>query len=261
MPRGSTRLRPRLKMLPLATDAPAWRSWSWGGPLPYSPTESPRHSSGGCRDRPSGIAARRGDSPREYGDGDGDGSQRTEHDSDGYSTTSDLPPVSSAVTENDVMWMSKPSRRGRRVTRCALMICFLAGGELLASCSTPLTFRQLSFDAKHLPVPQGVVFVKVTNSVEDGPGFTTAHSEQVTRTFENKLPCTILEARWTAELRRARRSFAVDLEPHLAGASGLSRITLNDRPENLGITLGPITNEGVYISCKAPFIWAFNSPH
>ncbi len=137
----------------------------------------------------------------------------------------------------------------------------LAAGGLIAGCSAPLSFTQLSYDARHVPVPQGITFVKEVRSTEDGPGFTTTHSEQVTRTFHNPLPCTTLQDEWVTTLRRAGRSFTLDLEPRLFGANGLSRITINDRPEHLGITIGAITNEGSFISCDAPFIWSFNSPH
>ena len=145
------------------------------------------------------------------------------------------------------------------------MPAFAAGGlvaaGLIASCSAPLSFTQLSYNARHVPVPRGLTFVREVSSTEDGPGFTTTHSEQVTRTFRNPLPCTTLQEEWVGVLRRAGRSFTVDLEPRLGGETGLSRITITDRPEQLGITLGAITNEGSYISCNAPFVWSFNSPH
>jgi hypothetical protein len=153
------------------------------------------------------------------------------------------------------------ARRLRRLKIPAFAVGSLAAGGLVASCSVPRSFTELSYDARHVPVPQGITLVKEIRSTEDGPGFTTTHSEQVTRTFHNPLPCTTLQEDWGSALRRAGRSFTLDLEPRLSGASGLSRITIDDRPEHLGITLGAISNEGNYISCDAPFIWSFNSPH
>ena len=153
------------------------------------------------------------------------------------------------------------TRGWRRQKLPALAIGSLAAGGLLVSCSTPLSFMELSLNARHVPVPQGITFVKEVRSTEDGPGFTTTQSEQVTRVFHNSLPCTTLQEEWIGALRRAGRSFSLDLEPRLGGASGLSTIIINDRPEHLGITLGAITNDGSYISCNAPFIWSFNSPH
>ena len=153
------------------------------------------------------------------------------------------------------------TRGWRRQKLPALAVGGLAAGGLLVSCSTPLSFMELSLNARHVPVPQGITFVKEVRSTEDGPGFTTTQSEQVIRVFHNSLPCTTLQEEWIGALRRAGRSFSLDLEPRLGGASGLSTIIINDRPEHLGVTLGAITSKGNYISCNAPFIWSFNSPH
>jgi len=154
-----------------------------------------------------------------------------------------------------------PVAGGRILKVLAAATCGVVAGGLIASCSPPLSFTQLAYDARHVPVPEGLRFVKEVRSTEDGPGFTTTHSEQVTRTFDNSLPCPTLQEEWVNALRRAGRSFTLDLEPRLGGASGLSMITVNDRPEHLGITLGSIANDGSYISCATPFIWSFNAPH
>jgi hypothetical protein len=53
----------------------------------------------------------------------------------------------------------------------------------------------------------------------------------------------------------------MDREPALYVGEGQVEIVITDRPENLGITLGLITNKGAYIECGGPFIWAFNHLH
>lgn len=103
--------------------------------------------------------------------------------------------------------------------------------------------------------------MRQASSTNDGPGFSTSHSEEVTRTFANGLPCTELQALWVDALRQAHRSFTVTPEPHLFGTSGQAEIVISDRPENLGITLGYIDSDGTYTQCTSPFVWSFNSLH
>lgn len=133
--------------------------------------------------------------------------------------------------------------------------------SLSAGCSAPRSFAQLSADAAEVPVPAGVTLVHQASSTNDGPGFSTTHSEEVTRTFANAMACTELQARWVDALRRAHRTFTVTPEPHLFGSSGQAEIVISDRPENLGVTLGGIDSDGTYTRCTSPFVWSFNSPH
>ena len=128
----------------------------------------------------------------------------------------------------------------------------------LSACSSPLSFTQLSQQAHGVPVPSGIMYVREQRSVEHGPGFTSSTFDEVTLTYSNTLPCLTLQQRWLDALRKAGRSFRLVLEPHLFGTSGQAEIDVTDRPGNLGVTLGSITNDGTYIGCKAPFIWSFN---
>lgn len=132
---------------------------------------------------------------------------------------------------------------------------------LTAGCSSPRTFAELGADARQVPVPAGVTLQKVTSATSDGPGFTTTHSEGVTRVYASALACDELQARWVAALRRAQRSFHLDAEPRLFGSSGQANIAITDRPEELGVTLGDIATDGHYLECRSPFVWSFNQPH
>ena len=131
---------------------------------------------------------------------------------------------------------------------------------LAAACSSHVPFAQLSYDARHVPVPAGVTPEGEQRAVNDGPGFTTSKARQVTRKFSTSVVCPSLEREWEAALRRGGRRFHVDAEPHLFGANGLEEIVLDDRSEHLGITLGSINGDGTWISCNAPFVWSFEGP-
>jgi len=129
-----------------------------------------------------------------------------------------------------------------------------------ASCSSHTSFVQLSGDARHVPVPTGVALIGQQRAVNDGPGFTTSTSRQVTLRFASSLACPTLERRWVTALRRNGRRFHVEAQPHLSGASGLNEIVLDDRPEHLGVTLGSISGDGAWIACSSPFVWSFEDP-
>jgi hypothetical protein len=118
------------------------------------------------------------------------------------------------------------------------------------------SWHQLAADARSVPVPTGLTFVKEVRSVADGPGFTTSKFEEVVRQFHNTIPCLALELSWSATLRAAHRQFRVDNHPHTFGSIGSLGIMLTDRPEHLGITIG--ADNGY---CRAPFVYAFNPPH
>lgn len=141
-----------------------------------------------------------------------------------------------------------------------LSVCGLGLGLPVTSCASHTSFAQLAADAQQVPVPQGVTFVREQRSVNDGPGFTTSTARQVTRRFANTEACPLLQQRWVAALRAAHRQYHLNAEPHLSGDSGLMEIVLDDRGENLGITVGSLNGDGSWISCTAPFVWSFENP-
>jgi hypothetical protein len=63
---------------------------------------------------------------------------------------------------------------------CALIIILSAG------CASPRSFAELAADAEAVPVPAGVTFVRQSQSVNNGPGFTTAKFEEVSRQYSTK---------------------------------------------------------------------------
>jgi hypothetical protein len=144
----------------------------------------------------------------------------------------------------------KPSGRAAALTAVALAVALCSG------CGSGRTFAQLGTDAARVPVPADVTFVRQSQSVNDGPGFTTAKSEQVTRQYRTDLSCELLERRWADVLRAAGRKYRVANYPHSYGTSGSLGIMLTDRPEVLGVTVG--TDDG---HCAQPFVYAFNRPH
>ena len=125
----------------------------------------------------------------------------------------------------------------------------------------PLSFDELAADASSVPVPANLQFLSEQRSTNNGPGFSTLKFEEVTRTYRNSLPCGELEQRWLSQLAAAHRTVRIDREPTLYVAEGQVEIVITDRSENLGITLGSITNKGAYIECGGPWIWAFNHLH
>jgi hypothetical protein len=125
----------------------------------------------------------------------------------------------------------------------------------------PLSFDELARDASSVPLPAGLQFLSEQRSTNNGPGFSHQKFEEVTRTYRNGLSCDILEQRWLSQLAAAGRTARIDREPTLHVGDGQVEIVITDRPENLGITLGVITNKGAYIECGGPFIWAFNHLH
>ena len=159
-------------------------------------------------------------------------------------------------------------RRARLPRRWALFglvigVSILAAGGLVLARNDPrpLSFEELAQDAATVPVPEGVHFLSEGHMTNHGPGFSSQISEQVSRTYGNSLPCGVLEQRWQSALTAAHRQFRIHREPYLYVATGQVEIVVTDRPENLGITLGGITNQGAYIGCSGPFIWAFNHLH
>ena len=145
----------------------------------------------------------------------------------------------------------------------ASVVAILAVGVLfiLQRIPKPLSFDEIARDASSVPVPAGLQFLSEQRSTNNGPGFSHQKSEEVTRTYRNSLPCGVLEQRWLSQLAAARRTIRIDREPALYVGEGQVEIVITDRPENLGITLGLITNKGAYIECGGPFIWAFNHLH
>ena len=142
------------------------------------------------------------------------------------------------------------------------VVALLAVGVLfIVQRSIPLSFDELARDASSVPVPGGLQFLSEDRSTNDGPGFTQQKFEEVTRTYRNSLLCGALEQRWLSQLAAARRTIRIDREPALYVGRGRVEIVITDRRENLGITLGSITNHGEYIECGGPFIWAFNHVH
>ena len=133
---------------------------------------------------------------------------------------------------------------------CALMLIVPPG------CTSPRSFEALAVDAEAVPVPAGVMFVRQVQGINDGPGFTTTKSEQVTRQYRTTLPCQVLENSWVEALRAAGRRYRIAHYPRKFGAVGSLEIEINDRPEPLGITLG--TDDG---NCANPFVYSFNLPH
>ena len=127
---------------------------------------------------------------------------------------------------------------------------------VLAGCGHARTFAQLATDAAAVPVPPGVTFVGEHQGVNDGPGFTTTKSEEVARQYASALPCEQLQRAWADALRGAHRRFRITNYPHSFGAIGSVGITITDRPENLGVTIG--TDDG---HCANPFVYSFNRPH
>jgi hypothetical protein len=136
------------------------------------------------------------------------------------------------------------------------VVAVLAVAVTVTSCNSSRSFGELAKDAEAVPVPAGVQFVREQRSVEDGPGFTTSKSEQVTREFSTNDPCGSLESSWMKALAAEHRRFHLDNHPHRFGALGSLGIAVQDRSEVLGITLG--TDNG---SCPHPFVYAFNQPH
>jgi hypothetical protein len=137
---------------------------------------------------------------------------------------------------------------------------FLVAGMLsLAGCGGARSFGELRADAAAIPVPSGVTFVRQSQSVEDGPGFTTANLEEVAREYRNHRPCPSLAQAWSTVLARAHRRFRRWDHPQSAGAGGQFGITVLDRPEHVGATLG-----AYYLgarACPRPFVYSFNDPH
>ena len=152
-------------------------------------------------------------------------------------------------------------RLGLLVT--AGLVAILAVGALfiVQRGARPLSFDELARDASSVPVPAGLQFLSEQRSTNNGPGFSHEKFEEVTRTYRNTLPCDALEERWLSQLAAAGRRIRVDRESKLYVGEGQVEIVITDRPENLGITLGSITNKGAYIECGGPFIWAFNHLH
>jgi hypothetical protein len=142
-------------------------------------------------------------------------------------------------------------------------LAILAVGVLFIIGRGPktLSFDELARDASSVPVPAGLQFLSEQRSTNDGPGFSTLKFEEVTRTYRNSLPCGALEQLWLSQLAAAHRTARIDREPTLFVGSGQVGIVITDRSENLGITLGSITNKGAYIECGGPWIWAFNHLH
>jgi hypothetical protein len=130
-----------------------------------------------------------------------------------------------------------------------VFLCSLAA-ILVAACNSTRTFAQLVADASAVPVPPGVTFVRQQQSLNDGPGFTTSKFEEVTREYSCNVPCESLKQSWADVLRVAKRPFQI------SSIGSLEIITITDRPEHLGITIGDGPNH-----CRSPFVWAFNSPH
>ena len=122
--------------------------------------------------------------------------------------------------------------------------------------STPRTPAQLLTDARALPVPPRLAFERETSVTNDAGGFSTKHFQEVERTYSSSVSCEALGRSWEQVLRRAGRHFRRDDHPHSFGAIGSLGISVTDRPEHLGITLG--TDDG---RCAAPFIYALNDPH
>lgn len=136
---------------------------------------------------------------------------------------------------------------------CGLVPTVIAGCSLFAQART---FAELGADAAAVPVPMGVKYVSEVRSVEDGPGFTTATYNEVSRQYASETSCQALEHAWSVVLRRAHREFRIDNVPHKFGPIGSLGIVITDRPENLGITLG--TDDG---ACGKPFVYSFDNLH
>ena len=105
-------------------------------------------------------------------------------------------------------------------------------------------------------MPPGVTFVRESQAINDGPGFTTTKSEEVARQYASTLGCAELERAWGNALSGAHRHFRIANYPHSFGATGSLGIIITDRPQVLGITIG--TDDG---HCEAPFVYSFNQPH
>ena len=153
------------------------------------------------------------------------------------------------------------ARRHRLIILAGFAILAAGGIAIAVSSSRPRSFAQLAYDARHVPVPRGITLKNVDEVINDGPGFTNTHFQEVSRSYSNSLPCGTLQRRWIDALRKAKRSFHLLPEPRLYVASGQMEIVITDRPEYLGITLGSLSNQGNYTRCNSPFIWSFNSPH
>lgn len=153
------------------------------------------------------------------------------------------------------------SRRLGLIGTASLAILAVGVLFIIGRGPKPLSFDELASDAASVPVPAGLQFLSEQRSTNDGPGFSTQKAEEVTRIYRNSLPCGELEQRWLSQLAAAHRTARIDREPTLYVAEGQVEIVITDRSENLGITLGSITNKGVYIDCGGPWIWAFNHLH
>jgi len=145
--------------------------------------------------------------------------------------------------------------RNRFKIICALLAVLLV---VLAVVYTdrPLSFARLKADAEAVPVPPGVTFISESQSIEDGPGFTTKKSENVSRQYASTLACEELERRWADALQAAHRRFQIANYPHSFGSIGSLGIRTTDRTHPLGITIG--TDNGY---CSKPFVYSFNLPH
>ena len=129
----------------------------------------------------------------------------------------------------------------------------------LVGCGGALSFRRLHADAAAVPVPAGVTFVRESRAVNGGAGFTTTKFEEVAREFRNPLACSRLEQAWSTALHRGERTFSRWDYPHMAGGAGQFGLTITDRPEHLGVTLGQ-WYAGTQ-RCRSPFIYAYDDPH
>jgi hypothetical protein len=102
----------------------------------------------------------------------------------------------------------------------------------------------------------GVAFVGEDRSVEDGPGFTSAKYNVVSRHYRSSLSCQALERSWADLLRRDHREFRIYHYPHKFGAIGSLEIQITDTPDNLGLFIGFDSGE-----CNGPLLSASDSPH
>jgi hypothetical protein len=153
-------------------------------------------------------------------------------------------------------WCHAP--RTPHARQCCYQFCAWGQfSEAAALAPQSRTFAQLASYASAVPVPKaGVTFVGEDQSVEDGPGFTSAKYNVVTRQYSSSLSCQALERSWADVLTRAHREFRIYHYPHKFGAIGSLEIDITDTPDNLVIFIGFDSGE-----CNKPLLSASDSPH
>ena len=140
-----------------------------------------------------------------------------------------------------------------------MLLSVLCVGAVLTGCSVAPQLGVPSTGLRCLrsaSADGGVTFLGEDRSVEDGPGFTSAKYNVVSRHDSSSLSCQAVERSWADVLTRAHREFRIYHYPHKFGAIGSLEIDITDTPDNLVIFIGFDTGE-----CNKPLLSASDSPH